>query len=135
MEYEVLKGGHVLLPNFWLHNGDAGVCAFGMQDLDPEWRRKPRPPGRYLSAVSIPGNLLSEGMMLVDARMNTVEPIIQQFAEGHTVAFQVVDSLDGDSARGDWAGPMGGAVRPKLEWTTCRISGRTPVDDSLIINV
>jgi lipopolysaccharide transport system ATP-binding protein len=74
-------------------------------------------------------------MMLVDARMNTVEPIIQQFAEGHTVAFQVVDSLDGDSARGDWAGPMGGAVRPKLEWTTCRISGRTPVDDSLIINV
>jgi lipopolysaccharide transport system ATP-binding protein len=34
------------------------------------------------------------------------------------VAFQVVDSLDGDSARGDYAGPIPGAVRPLLEWTT-----------------
>src|SRR3712207_7464668 len=32
-------------------------------------------------------------------------------------AFQVVDSLDGDSARGDYAGPMPGVVRPLLRWT------------------
>jgi lipopolysaccharide transport system ATP-binding protein len=34
------------------------------------------------------------------------------------VAFQVIDSLDGDSARGDYAGPFPGVVRPLLQWTT-----------------
>jgi lipopolysaccharide transport system ATP-binding protein len=34
------------------------------------------------------------------------------------VAFQVIDSLDGDSARGDWAGRWTGVVRPALKWTT-----------------
>jgi lipopolysaccharide transport system ATP-binding protein len=34
------------------------------------------------------------------------------------VAFQVVDSLDGNSARGDYAGPVPGIVRPLLQWTS-----------------
>ena len=34
------------------------------------------------------------------------------------VAFQVIDSTEGDSVRGDWAGRLGGVVRPSLEWTT-----------------
>jgi lipopolysaccharide transport system ATP-binding protein len=38
--------------------------------------------------------------------------------EREAVAFQVVDSLDGDSARGDYAGPMPGVVRPMVPWLT-----------------
>jgi lipopolysaccharide transport system ATP-binding protein len=34
------------------------------------------------------------------------------------VAFQVVDSHDGDSARGDWAGKVDGVIRPLLDWST-----------------
>jgi lipopolysaccharide transport system ATP-binding protein len=34
------------------------------------------------------------------------------------VAFHVVDSLDGNSARGDYAGTMEGVVRPMLKWQT-----------------
>jgi lipopolysaccharide transport system ATP-binding protein len=30
----------------------------------------------------------------------------------------VIDSLDGDSARGDYAGHMPGVIRPLLNWTT-----------------
>jgi lipopolysaccharide transport system ATP-binding protein len=40
--------------------------------------------------------------------------------ERDAVAFHVVDNLDGDSARGDYAGPIPGVVRPMLRWTTER---------------
>jgi lipopolysaccharide transport system ATP-binding protein len=37
------------------------------------------------------------------------------------VAFQVVDTLEGDSARGFYPGDLPGTVRPKLEWSTERV--------------
>jgi lipopolysaccharide transport system ATP-binding protein len=43
---------------------------------------------------------------------------VRQFKVADAVAFQVIDSLDGDSARGDYAGPFPGAVRPLLKWST-----------------
>jgi hypothetical protein len=36
----------------------------------------------------------------------------------NAVAFHVVDTQGGDSARGDFTGPMPGVVRPLLTWTT-----------------
>jgi lipopolysaccharide transport system ATP-binding protein len=117
MEYDVLEGGHILMPHCYLFN-DEGVCAFGVQDLDPEWRGRQRPAGRYVSAVWIPGNLLSEGMLFVDANMIALEPFIFQYQCRSAVAFLVTDSLEGDSARGDWTGHIAGVVRPMLKWTT-----------------
>ena len=117
MEYEVLKPGYVLLPNFGFYT-EEGVVAFSTHDVDPAWRRRPRPVGRYVTTVWIPGNLLSEGMMFVSAGCATAEPGIFQFWERDAVAFQVVDSLDGDSARGDYGGRIIGAVRPLLKWST-----------------
>jgi lipopolysaccharide transport system ATP-binding protein len=116
-EYEVLKSGYILLPHLYLSN-EEGVCVFGTQDLDPEWRGRPRPAGRYISTVWIPGNLLAEGMVFVDANMNSLEPFIFQYQSRSAVAFMVADSLEGDSARGDWTGHMPGVVRPLLKWTT-----------------
>jgi lipopolysaccharide transport system ATP-binding protein len=46
-----------------------------------------------------------------------MEPAINQFMERDIVSFQVVDSMDGDAARGAWGGPLQGAVRPLLKWT------------------
>jgi hypothetical protein len=34
------------------------------------------------------------------------------------LAFQVIDSLDGNSARREYAGHMPGVIRPLLHWTT-----------------
>ena len=117
MEYDVWKPGYVLVPSFVFDTED-GVTAFRTYDVDPEWRRKRRPTGRYVSTVRIPGNFLAEGTMFVTAAMTTVEPGLRQFYEEDAVAFQVVDSLDGDSARGDMAGNVAGVVRPLLDWST-----------------
>ena len=116
MEYDVLKSGHVLLPHFHFHN-EADVHVFLAVDQDPAWRKRPRPAGRYTSTAWIPGNLLAEGTIYVEAALITLDPNINQFGED-AVAFHVVDSLDGDSARGDWVGNMAGVVRPLLEWET-----------------
>ena len=52
------------------------------------------------------------------ANLVTLNPNALQFSARDVVAFQVIDSLDGDSARGDWAGRIPGVVRPLLEWET-----------------
>ena len=117
MEYEVLRSGYVLSAYFGFYN-EEGVHVFPTADLDPAWRRRPRPAGRYVSTAWIPGNFLSEGTLFVDVGLATMDPIIAQFHERDVVAFQVIDSLEGDSARGDWAGRWGGVVRPLLQWST-----------------
>jgi lipopolysaccharide transport system ATP-binding protein len=71
-----------------------------------------------VSSVWIPGNLLAEGMLFVNCHVMTLFPETKQFSEFNAIAFQVVDSLEGDSARGDYAKNMPGVVRPLLEWNT-----------------
>jgi lipopolysaccharide transport system ATP-binding protein len=117
MVYDVLESGAVLMPNYHVYNED-GVCAFIAHDLDPEWRFTPRPPGRYTSTLWVPGNFLAEGSMFVTAAASTYTPMAVHFLERDVVVFRVVDTTDGDSARGDFAGHMPGVVRPVLPWTT-----------------
>ncbi len=117
MEFEVLEAGHVLVPNYHLIN-EEGVCAFIILEQNAEWRRRPRPAGRYVSTAWIPGNALSEGTLVISAAISTMDPVTVHFFERDVVAFQIIDSLDGDSARGDYAGPMPGIVRPLLNWTS-----------------
>ena len=117
MEYEVLKPGYKFLPAMELWN-DEGVCLIDSIEYDPNWRGQVRPPGRYRSTAWIPGNYLAEGTMFVSAYLETVDPKIKQFYEKQVVAFTVVDSGEGDSARGDFAGKLRGVVRPRLDWST-----------------
>jgi lipopolysaccharide transport system ATP-binding protein len=117
IEYEVLKGGHVLWPHFTVHN-EEGLWLFVSIDQDPIWRRRPRPAGRYVSTGWIPGNLLAEGTMIIGPAIRTEQPRKVHFYERDAVAFQVIDSLDGDSARADHPGQFPGVVRPLLKWTT-----------------
>ena len=119
MEYEVLQPGYMLTPNLHFYS-DEGTCVFITNDLDPAWRHQPKPVGTYMSRVHIPGNFLAEGGLMVGAAVSTFDPLIVHFFEPEAVAFLVVDSLDGDSSRGDYAGDYPGAVRPLLEWETER---------------
>jgi homopolymeric O-antigen transport system ATP-binding protein len=116
MTFEVIRDGAILLP-FFMFSNEEDVLAFATNDLDPHWRGRPRPRGEYKSSVRIPGNLLSEGTLFVGAGI-TSEGQIVQFYEPDAVAFHVIDSLDGDSARGDYGGQMDGVVRPMLQWST-----------------
>lgn len=117
MEYDVLESGHILLPHFQVYNED-DVEVFSAHDLDSQWRGKERPSGRYKSTAWIPGNLMAEGMFFVTAALITLNPNSFQFCESGAVSFQIIDSNEGDTARGDWVGNMGGVMRPMLEWTT-----------------
>jgi lipopolysaccharide transport system ATP-binding protein len=123
MEYEVLKSGYVLLPHFCLFN-ERGECAFVTVDQTPTWRGRVRSNGHYLSSVTIPGNLLAEGILLVDCNLLTLNPDILQFNAKSVVSFNVVDNMEGDSARGDFAKNIPGVVRPLLEWDTQYFSNK-----------
>jgi lipopolysaccharide transport system ATP-binding protein len=122
MDYTVLESGQVLAPNLHFFN-EEGVCIFILHDLDPIWSKQPRPTGDYTSVVWIPGNYLSEGTLVVGAAITTYIPFQVHFFEQDAVAFQVIDSLEGNSARGDFAGVMPGVVRPLLNWNTHPRSG------------
>jgi lipopolysaccharide transport system ATP-binding protein len=115
--YDVLLPGRSPVPNFHVHN-EEGICVFVTADTDPEWRGRPKPVGRYVSRVTIPGNFLSEGTLIVDAAISTMDPATVHAHEREAVAFQVIDSLDGDSMRGDYGGAVPGVVRPRLDWHT-----------------
>jgi lipopolysaccharide transport system ATP-binding protein len=117
LTYDVLQPGKVFVPNAHFYN-EQGACIFISHDWGDEWRAHPRPVGSYVSTVWIPGNFLAEGTVFVTAAATTYEPFDIHFVERDAVAFNVVDSLDGDSARGDYAGMMPGAVRPILDWET-----------------
>jgi lipopolysaccharide transport system ATP-binding protein len=124
MEYDVLKPGHKLMPSIMLWN-EEGVCLLDTPEYDLAWRGRVRPPGCYRSTAWVPGNFLAEGTMFLSVALETLDPLVMQFYERQVVAFTVVDTCEGDSARGDFAGKLRGVVRPLLEWNTLLSSEST----------
>lgn len=117
MTYDVLQSGKVLAPNIHFYN-DRGICLFISVDVDPEWRQKPRPAGTYVSRVWIPGNFLAEGTVFVTIAATTFQPMEVHFNERDAIIFNVSDSTEGNSARGDYGGSLPGVIRPLLDWET-----------------
>jgi homopolymeric O-antigen transport system ATP-binding protein len=129
MSYDVLQPDYIPAPNFRLYN-EEGVCVFITFDTNPEWRWRTKSVGRYLSRVTIPGNFLSEGTLIVDAAISTMDPATVHALEREAVAFQVIDSIEGDSTRGDYGGTVPGIVRPLLPWQTVEIDDLVPPRDN-----
>lgn len=116
--YEVLESGRILLPNFQVYNQDR-VHLFTVQDVIGEWRRRQKEKGEYTSRVWIPPNLMAEGAFFVNFAVVTYLPALRlHFNAIETVTFDVIDSMEGDTARGDYAGKMEGVMRPVLDWET-----------------
>lgn len=116
-DYEVLKSGQVLTPTFSLHT-DTGILVFWAGDTSSEWASQPRPEGRYLSTVWIPGNFLSAGTMIIGVTITSTRPIQHvHLYEREVLSFQVIDSMGDNTARGNYKGAYPGAVRPLLPWT------------------
>jgi lipopolysaccharide transport system ATP-binding protein len=117
MTFDVLAPDHVLVPSLVFYSR-TGTCVFSAQDVDPEWRRRPRPVGRFTTTAWIPPNLLAEGALLVSCGMTSYHPFQIHFFVRDAIAFNVTDPGAGDSARGDWDGSIPGLVRPLLKWET-----------------
>lgn len=117
MEYEVLEAGHMLVPNYLFRN-EEGIDLFCALEQDPDWKFQPKPIGNYKSTAWIPGNFFAEGTVIVNIAITTLDPFLIHFHERDAVAFQVIDSIDGDSARREYGGGLPGVIRPLLKWTT-----------------
>ena len=118
LEYEVFEEGHIFHPHFGVINED-GVTLFVAQDVDPNWRGRRRPPGRYFSTAWIPGNLLAEGAFSLWINIMTLEPEQLRVDCRDAVMFRVIDCLEAkDTSRGDYPRPIPGLLRPMLRWET-----------------
>jgi len=117
LEYEVLKPGHILTPCVTIANQE-GIDLFSVFDWGAEWRDRPRECGRYTSTMTIPGNFLAEGIHFITVGGFVRHPYILQFYERDTITFCILDSFDGDAARGDLGSAIKGVVRPLLPWRT-----------------
>jgi lipopolysaccharide transport system ATP-binding protein len=116
--YEALQSGQILIPNFQVYNQDR-VQLFTVQDVSREWQRREKETGEYTSRVWIPPNFMAEGSFFVNFAVVTYLPAMRvHFNAIEVVGFDVVDTIEGDTARGDYAGKMDGVIRPILEWET-----------------
>jgi lipopolysaccharide transport system ATP-binding protein len=119
LEYEVLEANHLVHPVFVLKNED-GILLFAAQDLDPVWRGRRRPVGRYTSTAWVPGNFLAEGTISVTVCVLTLEPECLRGDVRDAVLFRIVDNLEAkDTSRGEYPRPIPGVLRPMLRWETC----------------
>jgi len=102
---------------FHIYN-EEGTEIFESFDNDIEWRKRPRPKGRYVSTGWIPGNFLAEGILYISTSLRTLNPEVRRFRANDVVAFQIVDNMEGATARVDCAGNIAGVIRPLLKWKT-----------------
>jgi len=116
MEYEVLTDDVKLTHAFVFHN-EHGLRLFDSHDVNSEWKSNSiRKKGKYTAEILIPGNFFAEGKIKVSPAVITSDPWeLHAYAED-IISFFVKDSLDGDSARGEFVGNYGGIVRPLFNW-------------------
>ena len=120
LAFRVLRDGPPVLPKIKLVAG--GQIVFNAMDVDPRWQ-VPSPPGDYVATAWIPGNLLNEGLISVDAAVCSIDsPKLHHHVSVHdALSFHVQDPAEGDSSRGTFTGQWRGVVRPLLDWTRERV--------------
>ncbi|TEB10358.1 ABC transporter ATP-binding protein [Pelotomaculum propionicicum] len=122
MIYSVNVYSAQVTPNFHFFTSD-GVFAFLTMDapIDMEAKRKVL-PGIYRARCKIPGNFLNDGTYYVGFALTTLQTSKVHFYEKDLLSFTVVDPIDVSATRGQYTGPIPGAVRPVLEWECEMIS-------------
>ena len=119
--FRVLREGPPVFGKIKVHDRQGNI-AFNAMDIEPHNDER-SVPGRYLATALIPGNLLNEGEVSVEAGVYTLHaPKLHPRAWlPDAVSFTVFDPGDGDSARGRFVGQLRGAVRPLLDWSVERL--------------
>jgi lipopolysaccharide transport system ATP-binding protein len=109
MTFEVLQGGHRLVPN--LHVFLQDQCAFVSAPRSNEVLS----PGLYQSRMWIPPRFLNNGLFVVGLAVTSMNPIVIHFFEQDALRFHVIDDVF-DASRNDYTGEFPGVVRPDLQW-------------------
>mgnify|MGYP003586775446 CR=1 FL=1 len=111
VSYEVQQGQLLRGVLAFYHQGNLAFAAVEPQARDLA-------PGPVWFEVELPGHLLSEGVYHVDVSLLAGENLVlrERVRKREALKFHVTDHMDGTSARGDYAGPFEGPVRPRLAW-------------------
>lgn len=112
-EYEVGTDGAIDQACMQLHDND-GLLIF---DQAPWARPRPIKRGRYRTRCVIPGYLLNDGRYVVSFRFTLSGATVLDLPGS-----LAIDILDSGEARFGWYGKWPGLLRPRLEWSTERLS-------------
>ena len=94
------------------------TIAFNAMDTDERWPSRRR-PGSTRRSRGFPATSWNEGAVSAEVAICSVDfPKLEHHASVYeAVSFEVLDSGEGDTARGTFGGQWRGVVRPLLEWT------------------
>jgi lipopolysaccharide transport system ATP-binding protein len=120
MTYEVLREDVPLVDNFNLFNEQGALLFVAHNAGRPQYNRA-RKRGLYRSTAWIPPDLLPEGLFSASAALITISPFQAHFHHERAVCFQMLEPGDGSSARGNFVGPIPGAIRPLLRWENAEL--------------
>lgn len=115
MKYRVLKDQSVFTHGINLFNRE-GIHVLSSHDRKTDLNKTVFNKGVYRMIAWIPANFLAEGTYSVSAAIMSYNPFYIHFHERDIVSFTVVDTIEGDSARGNYGGMFPGVTRPLLEW-------------------
>ncbi|MDF2433971.1 MAG: lipopolysaccharide transport system ATP-binding protein [Mucilaginibacter sp.] len=122
MEYEVLTNDVKLTHAFVFHN-EHGLRLFDSHDVNSNWKSNSiRKKGKYVAEMLIPGNFFAEGKVKISPAVITSDPWELHAYGEDSISFFVKDSLQGDSARGEFVGNYAGIIRPLFNWRSDFIS-------------
>ena len=118
VEYDLLDPRPSLRPMANLHFlNDQGVVLFVSGDhVNRDWYETERTAGAVRATCWIPGDLLNEGRVTVNAAVSSYDPTVVHARENDAVSFMVVDKMVAGGARGAHVRDYPGAIRPLLDW-------------------
>lgn len=114
--FEILQPGRTVLPEFQLVNA-SGEVLFTSIENRTAWSHTPREPGLHTSTGWVESNTLNEGRYSVNLSLSSLAPRTSYLTESEALYFQVIDPLEGDSARSDYGLIPPGCISPRLHWT------------------
>jgi lipopolysaccharide transport system ATP-binding protein len=113
--FEILRSGRIVLPEFQLVNA-VGDILFTSIENRTAWGHTTRDAGLYTSTGWVEGNTLNEGRYSVNTSLSSLAPRNSYLTENEALYFQVIDPLEGDSARSDYGVTPIGCISPRLHW-------------------
>jgi lipopolysaccharide transport system ATP-binding protein len=122
INYRVLIPGEILWQGYNFYN-EEGINIFDSHNVNMHWYNEPHQEGEFISTAWIPGNLLAEGSIIVSCAIFNHAKHEVYLHEKDVIIFNVIDTFETNTARGESIGVFPGVVRPLLKWENQKING------------
>lgn len=124
LRFLVLKEGLYLRPGCTVSD-ELGNVLFWTSDSDPELRDHVTLPGMHTARLRLPGRFFALGRLTFSFGIGDSRAVGTGDAYAYTgdaLSIFVKDDFDDTRVRGLYRGPLPGFIRPKMDWSTTRIS-------------